>query len=188
MLPSSADWYDRNSACWPPPVKGKSKSKPARSRASSRGRASRKRSGLPLDHPYRVLAETIGEGAALLDDAGTVLYANAPCAEILGVPPARLTGTLLRTTWPRRDRDTVADLLGKGLRGQVRTQLSLVLDNVRRRLVRLSFSRFAEAGPRKIAVVVTELTESTPETNTWRSKTQRGCAAAAFRAPFATAG
>jgi PAS domain S-box-containing protein len=140
-------------------MKGKSKSKPARSRSSSRRRVSKKRSGLPVDHPYRVLAETIGEGTALLDDAGTVLYANAPCAEILGVPLARLAGTLLQSHVASHDRDAVAELIRKGLRGQVRTQLSLVLDNVRRRLVRLSFSRFAESGPRKIAVVVTELTE-----------------------------
>ena len=140
-------------------MKGRSKSKTARSRASSRRRVSRKRSTLPVDHPYRVLAETIGEGAALLDDAGTVLYANAPCAEILGVPLARLPGTLLQSHVASHDRDAVAALIGKGLRGQVRTQLSLVLDNVRRRMVRLSFSRFADAGPHKIAVVVTELTE-----------------------------
>ena len=133
-------------------MKGRPKSKTARSRASSRRRVSRKRPTLPVDHPYRVLAETIGEGTALLDDAGTVLYANAPCAEILGVPLARLPGTLLQSHVASHDRDAVADLIGKGLRGQVRTQLSLVLDNVRRRLVRLSFSRFAEAGPRKIAL------------------------------------
>ncbi len=140
-------------------MRRKSKSKPPRAQASSRGRAVRKPFGLPVDHPYRVLAETIGEGAALLDDAGTVLYANAPCAEILGVPLARLTGTVLQSHVAPHDRDALAALIGKGLRGQVRTQLSLQLQNVRRRLVRLSFSRFVAAGPRKIAMVVTELTE-----------------------------
>ena len=38
------------------------------------------------DHSYRLLVETVHDGAATLDSAGTILYANKRFAEILGVP------------------------------------------------------------------------------------------------------
>src|SRR5579862_4987978 len=44
------------------------------------------------EHPYRVLVETINEGAATLDAEGTVLYANGRLAELLGVPLDKLIG------------------------------------------------------------------------------------------------
>src|ERR1700693_4595871 len=47
------------------------------------------------EHPYRVLVENMNEGAATLDPDGTVLYANASFARILGVSLDRVIGTPL---------------------------------------------------------------------------------------------
>src|ERR1700722_17174856 len=44
------------------------------------------------EHPYRVLVETMNEGAATLDPDGTVLYANASFAWILGVSLEKVIG------------------------------------------------------------------------------------------------
>jgi PAS domain-containing protein len=38
------------------------------------------------EHPYRVMVETIDEGAATLATDGAVLYANRSFAKILDVP------------------------------------------------------------------------------------------------------
>ena len=38
------------------------------------------------EHPYRVLVETMNEGAATLDEDGTILYANASFAGIRAFP------------------------------------------------------------------------------------------------------
>ena len=39
------------------------------------------------DGPYRILIETMQEGAATLAADGTILYANARFAEMMGLPP-----------------------------------------------------------------------------------------------------
>src|ERR1700726_3343603 len=48
------------------------------------------------EHPYRVLVETINEGAATLDEHGTVLYANASFGFILGTATEEIVGTSLQ--------------------------------------------------------------------------------------------
>src|SRR6202043_406357 len=48
------------------------------------------------EHPYRVLVETINEGAATLDAQGTVLYANASFGFILGTATEEIVGTSLQ--------------------------------------------------------------------------------------------
>ncbi|HTM90671.1 MAG TPA: ATP-binding protein [Terriglobales bacterium] len=45
------------------------------------------------ERPYRVLAETMNEGAASLERNGTILFCNRRLGEILEVPQAQLLGT-----------------------------------------------------------------------------------------------
>ena len=47
------------------------------------------------DHPYRVLVETMSEGAATLGRDGVILYANPRLASLLGTSGEALTGTRL---------------------------------------------------------------------------------------------
>src|SRR3982074_3770701 len=44
------------------------------------------------EHPYRVLVESIDEGAAILSEDGTVLYSNQSFAKFFGVPLERFIG------------------------------------------------------------------------------------------------
>jgi PAS domain S-box-containing protein len=57
------------------------------------------------DHPYRVLVDGFPDGAATLDQAGTILYANDRFSEILESPREQLIGTQLldRIAWDGRD-------------------------------------------------------------------------------------
>ena len=45
------------------------------------------------DHPYKVLVESMSEGAATLNADGVILYANPRLADLLAVPRTELTGT-----------------------------------------------------------------------------------------------
>src|ERR1700758_4791417 len=49
------------------------------------------------EHPYRILVETIDEGAATLSDDGTVLYSNRSFAAIFDVPLERFIGSPLES-------------------------------------------------------------------------------------------
>src|SRR5260370_24316694 len=42
------------------------------------------------EHPYRLLVETIEEGAATLSDDGTILYSNKSFAPFFQFPPTKL--------------------------------------------------------------------------------------------------
>ncbi|MGH9354424.1 MAG: histidine kinase [Terriglobia bacterium] len=47
------------------------------------------------DHAYRVMVESLDEGAATLTTAGLILYANRRFAEMLGMPVEKLAGSRL---------------------------------------------------------------------------------------------
>ena len=110
------------------------------------------------EHPYRVLVESMSEGAATLDADGTVLFANAPCAEILGVPLERFIGTPLSSHVPPPAGQKLDVLIAAGLRGNVKGEITLEPEGGRRRLVRFSLSLVKDSSPRTLCVVATELT------------------------------
>jgi PAS domain S-box-containing protein len=49
------------------------------------------------DVAYRIMVETMNEGALTLDPQGVILYVNNRFAEMLFIPPSLLTGKLLQT-------------------------------------------------------------------------------------------
>lgn len=67
------------------------------------------------DEPYRVLVETMQEGAATLDADGTVLYANARFADIIGVGLEKLVGFSLPGQLQSDDKDRLRLLINEGL-------------------------------------------------------------------------
>ena len=63
------------------------------------------------EHPYRVLVESINEGAATLDSNGTVLYSNKRFANILNVAPENFVGTLLQSHFSSPGREKLEHLV-----------------------------------------------------------------------------
>ena len=110
------------------------------------------------EHPYRVLVESISEGAATLDGEGTVLFANAPCAELFDVPLEKFIGAPLASHVPPPGRHKIEALIRRGLRSNARDEVSLGERDGRRRLVRFSLSLVKESNPQLLCVVATELT------------------------------
>src|SRR5215210_7360826 len=47
------------------------------------------------DHPYRLMVETMREGAVTVSLDGTIVYCNQSFAELLGIPLERLPGTAI---------------------------------------------------------------------------------------------
>jgi PAS domain S-box-containing protein len=111
------------------------------------------------EHPYRVLVETMNEGAATLDKDGTVLYANASFAGILGVPIENVIGTPLQKHFTPQEQDRLEALIGDGLRRESRGEVSIAGLEGLRRLVRFSLSPVHDFGIRTICVVATDMTE-----------------------------
>jgi PAS domain S-box-containing protein len=111
------------------------------------------------EHPYRVLVETMNEGAATLDQDGTVLYANASFAGILGVALDEVIGTRLEKHFALLEQKKLGELIANGLQSLSRGQVSIANFDGQRRLVRLSLSPVHDFGIRTICVVATDMTE-----------------------------
>jgi two-component system NarL family sensor kinase len=111
------------------------------------------------EHPYRLMVETIDEGAATLADDGTVLYANRSFAEIFGIPLEKFIGAPLNDFVFGEDRALLAQLIADANINIVRGEIRLDSHRQRPRTIRLTLSPVREQGVHTICVVATELTE-----------------------------
>jgi two-component system, NarL family, sensor kinase len=111
------------------------------------------------EHPYRVLVETMNEGAATLDQDGTVLYANASFATIVGARLEDIIGTPLQKHFTVPERQRLDTLIDAGLQRESRGEVSIAISEGQRRLVRLSLSPVHDFAIRTICVIATDMTE-----------------------------
>src|ERR1700693_5509723 len=77
------------------------------------------------EHPYRLMVETIDEGAATLADDGTVLYANRSFAEIFDTPLEKFIGAPLNDFVVGEDRELLANLIADANRNIVSGDIRL---------------------------------------------------------------
>jgi len=111
------------------------------------------------DQPYRVVLEAINDGAATLDQSGTVLYANSRFAEILRVPEGSLIGTTLQNYLSQSTFEKMQRLIAQGLTTDARGEITLESSEGRPRLVRLALKPMRNTEQTNICLVATELTE-----------------------------
>jgi two-component system, NarL family, sensor kinase len=111
------------------------------------------------EHPYRLMVETIDEGAATLTDDGTVLYANRSFAEIFNVPLEKFIGSSLNEFVFGEDRELLNVLVSDARQNIVRGEIRLDTRKQQPRTIRLTLSPVREQGVHTICVVATELTE-----------------------------
>jgi len=111
------------------------------------------------EHPYRVLVETINEGAATLNGEGTVLYANNRFAELAGLPLEKFIGTRLQDHVPATELPRLQVLLESGTRGSVKGAVELKLNDSRKTSIRLSLNPVKGAELETVCAVATDLTE-----------------------------
>ena len=109
--------------------------------------------------PYRVLVESINEGAATLDRSGDVLYANARFAEILDLSVEKLVGTALVNHLPSWQRDKLLELIAQGHRRRTGIDVILEAPTGPPKLVRFTLKQLKNTPRHTVCVVATELTE-----------------------------
>jgi two-component system, NarL family, sensor kinase len=111
------------------------------------------------EHPYRILVETIDEGAATLSDDGTVLYSNKSFASIFDVPLEKFIGAPLEGFVSGEDMEDLRALIKDAKSGSARGEIRLRTINGKARTVRLTLSTNRQLGVEAICAVATELTE-----------------------------
>jgi PAS domain S-box-containing protein len=111
------------------------------------------------DHSYRVLVETINEGAATLSRDGKILYANRRLADLLETPLEKVIGSSMPDYVTSQDRswfEALLQLRQEDNRGEAR----LMAAGGREVPTFLSVSLLPlEDAPDKLCLVVTDLTE-----------------------------
>lgn len=111
------------------------------------------------EHPYRVLVESINDGAATLDADGVVLYANSRFAQILNIPLGRLTGSSLQDNLSAGQREKLKKLIRQALYRSSAVELTLDATGGRPKLVRFTLRPLKDSDIHRVGVVATELTE-----------------------------
>jgi two-component system NarL family sensor kinase len=111
------------------------------------------------EHPYRLLVETIEEGAATLADDGTVLYSNKSFAAFFGVPLERFIGVPLQDFVSGQALEFLKTLILEAKVASTRGEIRLSRKNGKPRTIRLTLSPNRESGLETVCAVATELTE-----------------------------
>lgn len=111
------------------------------------------------EHPYRVLVETMGEGALTLSADGTILYCNGRFAAMVGSPLERLIGSPLERHVPDTHRAKLRAFLFRSLEGWTREETALETAGGAPLPVLLSARSLEGLDSGGICAVVTDLTE-----------------------------
>jgi PAS domain S-box-containing protein len=111
------------------------------------------------DHPYRVILETINEGAATLAANGLVLYANCRFAEMVERPLENLIGSKLQEIVPILEWSSLDELLKRALTAPQREEGFLLLSGGRLLPANISLSPLKVDDFQGICMVVSDLTE-----------------------------
>lgn len=110
------------------------------------------------DHPYRILVETMNEGAVTVLHDGTILYSNRRFAEMLQGSPEAVAGVSIFDFVAPHHVQTVRDLLDIGLEGRGSRELPLLSPEGVSLPVLLSVNRVDIDDTRAICIIATDLT------------------------------
>jgi len=111
------------------------------------------------EHPYRVMVETMNEGAVTVTPEGLVLYCNERFAEMLESNLHDIIGHSFVASFGADDAATVGSVLNTDSFPQSRFRASLHTANGRLRPVSLAVQRLPEDGPAASVVVLSDLTD-----------------------------
>ena len=111
------------------------------------------------DQPYRILVETMNEGAATLGADGTIQYCNNRLATMLQIPLENLIGTSFGSHVRQSDQPIITVLLKKSVGESVTEEVSMVVGTSIFLPVLISSSSGNNIGSQWISVVITDLTQ-----------------------------
>lgn len=124
------------------------------------------------EHPYRVLVESINEGAATLDHQGTILYANSRFAQFVDVPLEDFIGTQLHEYVLPSDVSKLQELLESSASAGTKGDFELAPRGTQKRLIRLSLSAAKDGDLKTICAVATDLSELSDANEALRANEQ----------------
>lgn len=110
------------------------------------------------DHPYRILVETINEGAATLKHDGTIMYCNNRLATMIKLPMETIVGRSVFDVFRPDDRQRLRSILSQSRTETTRTELRIKQNGGRLLPVLVSCVslKLDEVG---LCMVVTDLSE-----------------------------
>ena len=111
------------------------------------------------EHPYRVLVESMNEGAISLSIDGTILYCNSAFARMVGISLDQIMGHDVSEFVPTEDRDALKKLIRQGLRESVRAEMTLLPSSGTCLPTQFSLNPVDLEGKPSIGVIVTDLSE-----------------------------
>jgi len=112
------------------------------------------------DHPYRVMVETMNEGAVTLTSDGTILFCNQRFADIVEGPLEKVMGSPISQYISSTDLPLFEALFAQGLKGNSKAELPLQTRDENSVPVFISISALQPKDmPCAVCMVVTDLTE-----------------------------
>ena len=123
---------------------------------------------------YRVIAETMTEGALILSPQGAILYCNRGFSRMVAVPPERLVGAPFLRLVVEEDRALFQDVLEKSARGQAEADVIHLSGNGGDLAVHLSGSvRVVDNNTVIFCIVVTDITKRVQAEDTLKQAKDR---------------
>jgi PAS domain S-box-containing protein len=111
------------------------------------------------ERAYRILIETMNEGAAILTMDGVILYCNKRLATLLQVPLDQLIGSSLDAYVTASDYPLITSLLENHNQGCDKQELSLINRVGKTIPVLFSCCTLGLSGNQRISVIITDITE-----------------------------
>lgn len=111
------------------------------------------------DSIYRILIDTMSEGAVTLSLDGTILYGNVRFEKMLKMPLAKVVGTAMIDHIPEERQESFRELLGKAKKGNSRIEMSLCCPDGADLPVSLSVNALKLDEVEGFCIVVSDLTE-----------------------------
>jgi PAS domain S-box-containing protein len=111
------------------------------------------------DHPYRILVESIQEGALTLTPEGLILYCNQQFAGMVKAPLERVIGAQVQGFVAPDQRDTFQALLQAVSAGASKGEVTFQAEDGSRMPAYLSLSSLETGGVRSVCMVAANLSE-----------------------------
>jgi PAS domain S-box-containing protein len=112
------------------------------------------------DHPYRIMVETMNEGAVTLAADGTILFCNQRFADIIKVPLEKVMGSSIHSYFSSANLQLFKVLLEQGLKGNSKGELVLQAGGENSAPILLSISPLQHMDiPGAVCAVMVDITE-----------------------------
>jgi formate hydrogenlyase transcriptional activator len=113
------------------------------------------------DHPYRVMVETMTEGAVTMGTDGTILFCNQRFANIVKGPLEKIGGSSIYQYFSSTDIQLFKSLIERSLKGKGKAEMNLQTGCEKSVPVLLSINTIGHTDiPGVLCMIVTDLTEN----------------------------